>query len=82
MARIKGVPPEKAGLWTRVAYWYTKRKFGRVMESLKITAHSPQLLRGIGKMEMAQAAILKNNSQAALVGLAEIKVATMVGCPF
>jgi hypothetical protein len=81
MARIQGVPAEKAGLWTRIAYWYTKRSFGRLMEAVKITAHNPQLLRGVGKMEMAQKALLKSVDPV-LVTLAELKVAMMVGCPF
>ena len=81
MARIEGVPPEKAGPLTRIAYWYTKRSFGRVMETVKITAHNFRLLRGVGQMEMAQKALLKSVDPA-LVTLAEVKVAMMVGCPF
>lgn len=81
MARIKGLPAEKAGLWTRAAYSYTKRKYGRVMESLKITAHSTPLLRGVAKMEQAQQAIIKDLDPV-LVSLAEVKAATMIGCPF
>jgi hypothetical protein len=68
-------------LWTRIAYWYTKRSFGRLMETVKITAHSTPLLRGVGKMEMAQKALLKSVDPV-LVTLAEVKVAMMVGCPF
>ena len=67
-------------MFARFAYWFTKRKFGRVMEGVKITAHSQPLLRGAGQMEMAQAKLKSVNP--VLVALAEIKVATMVGCPF
>jgi hypothetical protein len=81
LARIEGVPPNKAGLFARIAYWYTKRSFGRVMETVKITAHNTRLLRGVGQMEMAQKALLKSINPA-LVTLAEVKVAMMVGCPF
>ena len=79
-ARIEGVPPKEAGLIARLAYWFTKRKFGHVMEAVKITAHSPRLLRAIGQMEMAQQKL--KSVDPVLVVLAEIKVATMVGCPF
>ena len=78
--RIKGVEPRDAGLFTRVVYWFTKRKMGRVPETTKITALSSRLLRGVGEMEMAQAAL--KSVDPVLVSLAEIKVATMVGCPF
>lgn len=80
MARIKGVEAKDAGLGARIAYWYSKRKFGHVMEALKITAHSPRLLRGISQMEMAQAKL--KSVDPVLTALAEIKVATMIGCPF
>jgi hypothetical protein len=80
MARITGVEPGKAPLLTRLLYWLTKRKYGRVMESIKITAHSPRLLRGVARMEMTQAAL--KSIDPALVALAEIKVATLIGCPF
>ncbi len=72
--------PERAGLFVRLAYWFTKRKFGRVMEAVKITAHSPRLLRALSQMEVAQAKL--KSVDAALVALAEIKVAAMIGCPF
>lgn len=81
MARIEGVPPERAGLWTRIAYWYIKRSYGRLMEIVKITAHNTRLLRGVGQMETAQKALLKSVDPV-LVTLAELKVAMMVGCPF
>jgi len=80
MARIKGVEARDASLFTRIAYWFTKRKMGRVPETLKITALSSRLLRGVGEMEMAQAAL--KSVDPVLVALAEMKVATMVGCPF
>ena len=80
MARIDGVQPKDAGLVARFAYWFTKRNFGRVMETVKITAHSPRLLRGVGQMEMAQQKL--KSVDPVVVALAEIKVATMIGCPF
>ena len=80
MPRIPGVEHKDAGMFARFAYWFTKRKFGHVMEGVKITAHSPRLLRGTGQMEMAQAKL--KSVDAVLVALAEIKVATMIGCPF
>lgn len=80
MARIQGVPENEAGLFTRFAYWFTKRRYGRVMETVKITALSPRLLRGIAQMETAQAKL--KSVDPVLIALAGLKAATMVGCPF
>jgi len=80
MARIEGIQEKDASLFIRLAYWFTKRSWGRVMEGVKIAAHSPRLLLGTGQMEMAQQKL--KAVDAILVALAELKVATMVGCPF
>lgn len=80
MARIEGVSSREAGWFAKAVFWYSKRKFGRVMEVLRITAHSPKVLHGTVDMEKAQGAL--ESVDKALTALAEIKVATMVGCPF
>jgi hypothetical protein len=80
MARIQGLEPAKAGLFARFVYWLSRRKYGHVMEGVKIAAHSPTLLRSVARMEMAQAKLRAVDP--ALVALAEIKVATLIGCPF
>lgn len=80
MARIPGVEAGQASWFTRIAYWMTKRKVGRVILPMKITAHQPRLLWGAGQMEMAQAAM--KSVDEALKCLVEIKAATMIGCPF
>ena len=80
MARIPGVEANQAGLVTRFLYWMTRRKVGRVIMPLKITAHQPRLLVAVGGMEMGQQAL--RTFDAKLKALAEIKAATLVGCPF
>jgi len=80
MARIRGVEPNEAGLFTRFVYWMTKRKIGRVVLPLKITAHHTRLLRALGEMETGQLAA--NSVDPKLKALAGIKAATLVGCPF
>jgi hypothetical protein len=80
MARIEGVPSEKAGLFIRFAYWMTKRKIGRVIEPIRITAHHPRLLRAMAWMEMGQEAA--RSVPAPLKMLAQVKVAMLIGCPF
>ena len=84
MARIRGVDPSKQRLpnrlFTRIVYVMTKRKVGRVVMPVQLVAHHPRLLWGYGQMEQSFA-----SSQ--LVGadvkdLAQLRVATLVGCPF
>lgn len=41
MARIEGVPENKAGLAARFAYWFARRSFGKVPEPLTVVAHNP-----------------------------------------
>lgn len=80
MARIQGIEPNQANLFTRFVYWMTKRKIGRVVLPLKITAHQTRLLRAMGEMEMGQMAM--HTVDQALKCLASVKVATLTGCPF
>ena len=80
MARIRGVEANEAGLFTRFLYWMTQRKVGRVILPFKITAHQPRLLFAMGAMEMGQQAL--RTFDAKLKALAEIKAATLIGCPF
>jgi hypothetical protein len=80
MARLAGIEPSNANLFTRLVYWMTKRQIGRVVQPLKMTAHSGPLLWGVGQMEYAQTKMHTVDER--LKALAEIKVAAMVGCPF
>ena len=80
MARIPGVEAQEAGIVTRILYWMTKRKVGRVILPFQITAHHPRLLFSVGGMEMGQQALRTVDTK--LKALASIKTATLVGCPF
>ena len=80
MARIPGVQPEEAGLFTRIAYFMTKRKLGRVIMPIKIKAHHPRLLRALAHMELGQEAAKTVPAQ--LKALAQVTGAMMIGCPF
>jgi hypothetical protein len=86
MARMKGIEPSEAGLFTRFVYWLVKRSMNKLtgkpqlIEPIKIAAHHPRLLRALGQMEGGQAAA--KSVPAYLKSLASIKAATMVGCPF
>ena len=78
MPRIDG--PKRPGLTARLAYWYCKRMLGRVVAPVKIHAHHPRLLRGVGAMERAQMAA--HSVDPALKSLAQVLVAMRIGCPF
>jgi hypothetical protein len=84
MARIAGAEPRRqgglGGLFTRLVYALTKCKLGRVVAPVEITAHHPKILWGYGQMEQSLASSRKVDTQ--LKHLAEVRVATLVGCPF
>jgi hypothetical protein len=84
MARIAGADPSQQGLFhglfTRMIYSMVKRKVGRVVMPVKIVAHHAKLLWGYGQME--QSLLSSHLVDAALKDLAQLRVATLVGCPF
>ena len=84
MARIGGADPSQQGLlnglFTRIIYGMTKRKVGRVVMPVKITAQHPKLLWGYGQMD--QSLLSSKLVDAGLKNLAQLRVATLVGCPF
>ena len=84
MARMAGADPSQQGLFhgffTRIIYALTKRKVGRVVMPVKIAAHHAKLLWGYGQMEQAFAS--SRLVGAGLKDLAQLRIATLIGCPF
>ncbi len=80
MARIDGVDGKQDNAFVRSFYAAVRRKLGRVPEPMRITAHQPRLLAGLGGMEMAQEAM--HTVDPVLKALASIKTAMLIGCPF
>jgi hypothetical protein len=84
MARIGGAEPSQqgllSGLFTRIVYALTKRKLGRVVLPVQVTAHHPHILWGYGQME--QSLLSSHRMEMGLKDLAMLRVATLVGCPF
>jgi 4-carboxymuconolactone decarboxylase len=80
MTRIGGVPEREAGLLGRFAYRFSRRRFGKVLEPLTLTAHHPRLLAGYGAFErqLERSRLVDQR----LKSLAETKVAATVGCEF
>ncbi len=84
MARIAGAEPGEQGfvqgMFTRIVYRLTKRKVGRVVMPVRIAAHHSKLLWGYGQMEQSLGA--SRLVGGSLKDLAQLRVATLVGCPF
>ena len=84
MARIPGAPANQGGLFRRIfvaiLYSKTRRRLGRLIVPVQINAHHTTILWGYGQMEQSQASSKLVDHK--LKGLAELRVATLVGCPF
>ena len=84
MARINGAPSNQRGplrrLFVSLVYFLTRRRLGRVIMPIQVTAHHSKILWGYLQMEQSQ--MSSNLMDAKLKGLAELRVATLVGCPF
>jgi hypothetical protein len=84
MARISGAPIGEGGalhrLFKRIVYSRIRRRLGHVVMPIQVTAHHPKVFRGYIGMERSQMAARLVDHK--LKGLAELRVATLVGCPF
>ena len=84
MARILGAPRNQGGplrrLFVAIVYSLTRRRLGRVIMPVQVTAHHPKIFWGYVQMEQSQ--IGSKLVDPKLKGLAQLRVATLVGCPF
>jgi hypothetical protein len=84
MARIPGAPVRRGGLLRRlfvwIAYSLTRRKVGRVVMPVQVAAHHATILWGYAQMEQSQMGSRLVDGK--LKALAQLRVATLVGCPF
>jgi hypothetical protein len=84
MARIHGAPTNRGGplrrLFVSVVYSLTRRRLGRIIMPVQVTAHHGKIFWGYLQMEQSQ--MSSKLVDAKLKGLAELRVATLVGCPF
>jgi hypothetical protein len=72
--------PRRLGLVTRIIFFLTRRRIGKVPTPMQVLAHQPALLMGYARMELAQEKAKK--VPARLKSLAQIRTGTLVGCPF
>ena len=84
MARIPGASANQGGLLRRlyvgIVYSITRKRLGRVIMPLQVTAHHGPIFWGYTQMEQGQMSSKLVDHK--LKGLAELRVATRVGCPF
>ncbi|HEY8491104.1 MAG TPA: carboxymuconolactone decarboxylase family protein [Dehalococcoidia bacterium] len=80
MARIEGVPERKAGLLVRLAYRYSRRRLGKVLEPLAIIARRPWLMLAVGAYELGLER--SRRLEPRLKELAYLKAGALVGCPW
>jgi AhpD family alkylhydroperoxidase len=88
MPRLTGVSDREAGLGTKIAFFFTRRRFkhmtgletATMLEPLRMYAHIPRLLNAIGRLEQAESKldILSPRHRA----LAELKAAATVRCEY
>lgn len=79
MPRITGVPTRDAGLLLRVLYWFSRKKFGAVMEPVTVTAHHPKILRASIRHELAVGRAART-LPVSVRELAQYRVAQQVQC--
>jgi len=84
MARINGATSNQGGpirrLFVGLVYWLTRRRLGRVIMPVQVTAHHGKIFWGYLQMEQSQ--MSGKLVDVKLKGLAQLRVATLVGCPF
>ncbi len=84
MARISGAPLNQGGLFqrllVRIVYSLTNRRLGHVVMPVQVTAHHAKILWGYGQMEQSLSTSRLVDEK--LKGLVQLRVATLVGCPF
>ncbi len=80
MARIAGVPNQRAGWLLRLARRFSRKRLGRDLELTAIVGHSSWVLGGAGAFETAMERASSVDSR--VKALAGIKAATLIGCPF
>jgi AhpD family alkylhydroperoxidase len=80
MTHISPLPARGAGLFVRFAYWMARRRLGKVPLPLQVMAHHRSVLAAVAGFELSieRASALDPK----LKGLADLKAALLVACPF
>lgn len=68
------------GILSRLIYWITQRRFGKVLLPVKIHGYSPSRLLGFSVMTTIHTK--PRAVEPLLILLGQARVASLVGCPF
>ena len=79
MARINGIT-KGGSLIARITFFFSKRKVGKVTTPIRTMALNTPILWGYGQMELSQEKAKKVSHTIKM--LADLRIATLVGCPF
>jgi hypothetical protein len=83
MARLEPVELGKLGffarIFTRITYFVTRRKLGKVLSSQQIAAHHPKL--NYGRATAEAMLLVSHRVDDRLKTLAGIRAAQLAGCP-
>ncbi len=80
MLRIQPRPAKRSGLFVRLSYWMARRRLGKVPAPVGIMAHNGWVLAAVAGYELAQER--QKALPPRLKDLANLKVATEIGCRF
>jgi hypothetical protein len=80
MVRIPGIAESAATPEVRAAYAAAEARYGVVPASMTVKAHHPEIFQANLGFEVGLARA--HRVEGALVALAEVKAAALVGCPF
>lgn len=80
MAHVEGLPETTRRPFARFVFWAARRKLGRTVEPLRGYARSTPVLFGSMMLEIAMERA--HSVDATTRGLAELRVASRVGCQF
>ncbi|NUN49510.1 MAG: hypothetical protein HUU15_11845 [Candidatus Brocadiae bacterium] len=78
--RIPGVQDGQGGLLARIAFFFTRRRYGRVLDPLRIYALVPRIMMAAGKL--FGSVEKPRHLPVGLKCLAMARAAALVGCPF
>lgn len=77
-ARIEGVPDDVRNPLIRASFRESRRRYGAVMEPMRVFAHHPKLMTGYAALELASER--SRRLPARLKHLAELRAAMICGC--
>ena len=78
--RLPGVGDDETGLLARIAYWMTRRRYGKVLDPVRIYAYRPRLLRAVGGL--FRTIERSDRVPPRLRAMAVHHTARLIGCPF